>query len=83
MTGPRREGVKHGWMDGEGKTHLLLFDASVFCAALVAIVLLTSFVCSLGLAPEWQREGTDSMKTIKIKARLDNHERTHSLGGGG
>lgn len=43
-----------GWgeEDRSRKTHLLLFAASVFCAALVAVVLLTSFVCSLGLAPE-------------------------------
>lgn len=56
-----REGAKDGWMPGQmdretedrdRKTHLLLFAASVFCAALVAVVLLTSFVCSLGLAPE-------------------------------
>lgn len=50
---------RDGWTDertGRGRqsreTYLLLFAASVFCAALVAVVLLTSFVCSLGLAPE-------------------------------
>lgn len=51
-----------GWMDRERKTHLPLFAASVFCVALVAVVLLTSFVCSLGLAPGGQREEPDSMK---------------------